>query len=93
MAKSTRQYVFEGMELLPAALIPFVEKRLETSVKGHWQIEVVQRVPSGLRGSGVEDVEQHAAARDVAQEAVAEAPPLGGALDEPRHVGEHHVDR
>ena len=29
MAKSTRQYVFEGMELLPEALIPFVEKRLE----------------------------------------------------------------
>ena len=22
MAKSTRQYVFEGMELLPAALVP-----------------------------------------------------------------------
>ena len=34
MAKSTRQYVFEGMELLPSALIPFVEKRLETSLKG-----------------------------------------------------------
>ena len=33
MAKSTRQYVFEGMELLPAALIPFVEKRLESSLK------------------------------------------------------------
>jgi hypothetical protein len=48
MAKSTRQYVFEGMELLPAALIPFVEKRLETSIKGHWQLEVVQRV-QGLR--------------------------------------------
>jgi len=44
MAKSTRQYVFEGMELLPSALIPFVEKRLENSIKGHWQIEVVQRV-------------------------------------------------
>ena len=28
MAKSTRQYVFEGMELLPEALVPFVEKRL-----------------------------------------------------------------
>jgi predicted AAA+ superfamily ATPase len=50
MAKTTRQYVFEGMELLPEALIPFVEKRLETSLTGHWQIEVVQRV-SGLKGS------------------------------------------
>jgi predicted AAA+ superfamily ATPase len=48
MAKSTRQNVFEGMELLPDALIPFVEKRLESSVKGQWQIEVVQRV-QGLK--------------------------------------------
>ena len=48
MAKSTRQYVFEGMELLPEALIPFVEKRLESSIKGHWQLEVVERI-QGLR--------------------------------------------
>ena len=45
MAKSTRQYVFEGMELLPAALIPFVEKRLESSLKGHWQVQVVEKLP------------------------------------------------
>ena len=44
MAKSARQSVFEGMELLPAALAPFVEKRLETSLTGHWQVEVVERV-------------------------------------------------
>lgn len=50
MAKSTRQYVFEGMELLPEALIPFVEKRLESALKGHWQVEVVERV-SGLKGN------------------------------------------
>src|SRR5690625_2864349 len=48
MAKSTRQYVFEGMELLPEALIPFVEKRLESSLTGHWQLQVVERV-QGLR--------------------------------------------
>lgn len=48
MAKSTRQYVFEGMELLPEALIPFVEKRLETSLMGHWQVQVVEKLP-GLR--------------------------------------------
>ena len=48
MAKSTRQYVFDGMELIPTALVPFVEKRLENAIKGHWQIEVVQRV-QGLR--------------------------------------------
>ena len=48
MAKSTRQYVFEGMELLPEALIPFVEKRLESSLTGHWQVQVVEKLP-GLR--------------------------------------------
>lgn len=55
MAKSTRQYVFEGMELLPSALIPFVEKRLETSLKGHWQLEVVERV-QGLRPNSTGEV-------------------------------------
>ena len=48
MAKSTRQYVFEGMELLPEALIPFVERRLEASLQGHWQVQVVEKIP-GLR--------------------------------------------
>ena len=48
MAKSTRQYVFEGMELLPAALIPFVEKRLESSLKGHWQVQVLEKLPGKL---------------------------------------------
>lgn len=48
MAKSTRQHVFEGMELLPEALIPFVEKRLESSLTGHWQVQVAEKLP-GLR--------------------------------------------
>jgi predicted AAA+ superfamily ATPase len=48
MAKSTRQYVFDGMELLPVALIPFVEKRLDSSLTGHWQVQVVEKLP-GLR--------------------------------------------
>ncbi|MDX0174507.1 DUF499 domain-containing protein [Sinorhizobium meliloti] len=55
MAKSTRQYVFEGMEHLPEALIPFVEKRLESSVTGHWQLEVVNRV-SGLKANSKGEV-------------------------------------
>ena len=46
MAKSTRQYVFEGMELLPTALIPFVEKRLESSLTSHWQLQLVEKLPS-----------------------------------------------
>ena len=48
MAKSTRQYVFEGMEILPDALIPFVEKRLESALTGHWQVATAERV-NGLK--------------------------------------------
>mgnify|MGYP003145558279 CR=1 FL=1 len=32
------------MELLPAALIPFVEKRLESSLKGHWQVQILEKL-------------------------------------------------
>ena len=54
MAKSARQTVFEGMELLPDALTPFVEKRLDSTVKGHWQAKVAEKV-NGVRlnSSGV----------------------------------------
>ena len=44
MAKSTRNYIFDGMEILPDALTPFVEKRLENSLMGHWQVEVAERL-------------------------------------------------
>ena len=43
MAKSARQIVFEGMEVLPEALAPFVEKRLENALAGHWQVEVAEK--------------------------------------------------
>ena len=43
MAKTARQFVFDGMELVPPALAPFVEKRLSTYLTGHWQIEVKNR--------------------------------------------------
>jgi predicted AAA+ superfamily ATPase len=52
MAKSTRQYVFDGMELLPDALTPFVEKRLEAAFGAQWPVEVVQRVNGAQRGQG-----------------------------------------
>jgi predicted AAA+ superfamily ATPase len=39
------------MELLPEALIPFVEKRLDSALTGHWQVAVMERV-SGLKASG-----------------------------------------
>ena len=48
MAKSTRRHVFDGMEMLPEGLIPFVEKRLETQVVGHWQNEIAKCI-KGLR--------------------------------------------
>lgn len=51
MAKSTRQYVFEGMELLPEALRPFMEKRLETAYGAGWPAEVVQKVQGLHRGN------------------------------------------
>ena len=43
MAKSTRQHVFEGMELLPEALVPFVEKRLEAGVGKDWPVQIAER--------------------------------------------------
>lgn len=45
MTKSARQAVFEGMELLPEALVPFVEGRLSRSLSGHWQARVAQKLP------------------------------------------------
>ncbi len=46
MAKSTRQYVFEGMEVLPVALTAFVEKRLESAFAGDWRDRVAERFPA-----------------------------------------------
>ena len=48
MVQTARRYVFEGMETLPDALIPFVEKRLRATLTGHWQVEVARRV-NGLK--------------------------------------------
>lgn len=44
MAKSTRQYVFEGMELLPEGLTTFVEKRLESSLGDQWRKQFAERI-------------------------------------------------
>ena len=40
MAKTARQFVFDGMELVTPALAPFVEARLSSSITGHWQVTV-----------------------------------------------------
>ena len=52
MAKSACQYVLEGMEALPEALIPFVEQRLESALAGHWQARVAEefRLHAGPNG-------------------------------------------
>ena len=44
MDKSARRYVFEGMELLPGVLAPFVEGRLDATLTGHWQVRVAKRL-------------------------------------------------
>jgi predicted AAA+ superfamily ATPase len=45
MAKSARQTVFEGMELLPKGLQPFVMQRLEAAMGKGWPQEVISRFP------------------------------------------------
>ena len=44
MAKTAREYVFEGMELLPTALTTFVERRLESKLGRDWQKAVRKRL-------------------------------------------------
>ena len=64
---------------------------LEAAVAGQLvldDVEVVDRVAAGLDGGGVDDVHQRRAALDVAQEVVAEAAALAGALDQAGHVGD-----
>ncbi len=51
MAKSARQTVFEGMELLPESLAPFVEKRLDAGLTGHWQADISERIRGLKLGS------------------------------------------
>ena len=45
MPRSARQAVFEGMEILPDGLRPFVTKRLEVRFQISWQQEVIARFP------------------------------------------------
>ncbi|MBU2889863.1 DUF499 domain-containing protein [Celeribacter halophilus] len=45
MAKSTRQYVFEGMEHMQKGLQPFVMQRLEAGLGKGWPQEVISRFP------------------------------------------------
>lgn len=45
MAKSTRQYVFEGMEHMQKGLDPFVQRNLEARMGKGWPQEVISRFP------------------------------------------------
>ena len=51
-------------------------------------VEVVDRVATGLHGHGVDDVDQGGAPLDVTQEVVPQPAALAGALDQPRDVGD-----
>lgn len=42
MPKAARAFVFEGMEILPDALTPFVERQLSLSLSQNWEAEVEQ---------------------------------------------------
>ena len=46
-----------------------------------------------MLAGAVDEMQQHAAALDMAEEAVAEAGALMGALDQARNVGEHEFAR
>lgn len=58
---SARQMVFEGMELLPSALVPFIEARLSRCLTGQWQRQVMDRV-HGLRARAGGDLAWNQAA-------------------------------
>ncbi len=44
MARTARQYVSDGLELIPEALIPWVENRLLSKIAGDWQSNISDRV-------------------------------------------------
>ena len=50
MAKTARQFVTDGLELIPNALSPWVE-RLSASLTDHWQAQVTDRI-RGLSVNG-----------------------------------------
>ena len=51
MAKTARQFVTDGLELIPNALSPWVETRLSASLTDHWQAQVTDRI-RGLSVNG-----------------------------------------
>ena len=46
MAKSTRQYVFEGMEFMQKGMHPYVMRSLEAGLGTGWPKEVIARFPT-----------------------------------------------
>lgn len=55
MAKTARQFVSDGLELIPDALSPWVETRLSANLPGYWQAQVSDKV----RGLYVKDGNIH----------------------------------
>ena len=52
MAKSTRQTVIDGMEILPQGLTPFVEQRMTAEFSSQWSNEVIERLELRQRADG-----------------------------------------
>ena len=46
MAKTAREFVFDGLELIPIPLANFVEKQLSAAISGQWQAVVKDRQQS-----------------------------------------------
>ena len=52
MARTARQYVSDGLELIPEALIPWVENRLLSKIAGDWQSNISDRVHGLMLSEG-----------------------------------------
>lgn len=52
MAKTARQYVSEGLDLIPEALIPWVEARLSAKIAVNWVSNISERVHGLLLSEG-----------------------------------------
>ena len=46
MPKDAHGYISEGLHLLREGLAPFVQKRLESNLSGHWKVELARRYPA-----------------------------------------------
>ncbi|MBH67126.1 MAG: hypothetical protein CMM58_02115 [Rhodospirillaceae bacterium] len=53
IAKTPREFVFGGMEILPSYLAPFVEKQLASTLTRYWQVELQNKFPNLKVNNGI----------------------------------------